>query len=234
MNWKEIEVSADQTGFEYKGSPLFGRSFTEVLKFHEPGIAPVKDETGAFHIDSDGSEIYLVRYDRTFGFYCRRAAVVTQNRWFHIDENGRDAYSHRFGWTGNYQENVCTVRDESGHYFHIDKDGNRCYDLNFLYAGDFKDGIACVKDTDGFFRHIFKDGSGVHTCQYLDLGVFHKGFATAKDDKGWCHIDRKGRPIYSQRYHGIEPFYNGYALVTKLDGRKAILSESGNEFLDIG
>jgi hypothetical protein len=234
MNWKEIEVSKDQTNFEYQGSQLFGRTFTEVLKFHEPGIAPVKDETGAFHIDVAGREIYPVRYDRTFGFYCCRAAVVTQNRYHHIDENGREAYSHRFAWAGNYQENVCTIRDASGQYFHIDLEGQRCYPSNFLYAGDFKDGIACVKWTDGYFRHIFKDGSAVHTCHYLDLGVFHKGFAMAKDDQGWCHINQKGLPIYSQRYLAIEPFYNGFALVTKLDGRKAILSESGDEVLDIG
>jgi hypothetical protein len=234
MNWKDIEVSADQTYFEYKGSLLFRRTFTEVLKFHEPGIAPVKDETGAFHIDTEGRELYPVRYDRTFGFYCRRAAVVSHNHWHHIDENGKVAYAHRYAWAGNYQENVCTVRNTSGHYYHIDKDGNRCYESNFVYAGDFKDGIACVKDTDGLFKHIFKDGSLVHSYQYLDLGVFHKGFATAKDDRGWCHINRNGLPIYTQRYLAIEPFYNGFALVTRFNGIKVILDEAGNEGLVVG
>jgi hypothetical protein len=158
MNWQEIKVSADNTHFLFDGKPIFGKTFIEVLKFHSPALAPVLDNSGAYHIDVNGNELYRNRYSRTFGFYCNRASVIDGNRWFHINEKGERVYQTSFSWTGNFQENICTVRNTDNQYFHIDINGNRIYADNFVYAGDYKDGIACVKSKDGFYRHIDNKG----------------------------------------------------------------------------
>jgi hypothetical protein len=63
------------------------------------------------------------------------------------------------------------------------------------------------------------------------LGVYHKNFATARDERGWCHIDKSGRPIYDERYATVEPFYNGFALVTNSLNEKSIIDEQGKEIL---
>ncbi|GIV44961.1 MAG: hypothetical protein KatS3mg035_2084 [Bacteroidia bacterium] len=233
MNWKEIKVSEDNTHFLYEGKPLFNKKFLEVLKFHEPGLAPVKDETGWYHIPINGTPLYQERYDRAFGFYCNRATVVKANEWFHINEKGQRVYTQNYAWTGNFQENLCTVRNHQNFYFHIDLDGNRVYSESYLYAGDFKDGYACVKCSDGLFRHIDTQGKFLNEKGFLDLGVFHKGFATAKDKKGWFHINKQGTELYSQRYLMIEPFYNGCALVTTFDNHKIIIDENGKKILNI-
>ena len=227
MNWKDIKVSEDATSFLYEGNKIFDRNYIEVLKFHAPGIAPVKDETGAFHIDNDGNDLYEERYDRTFGFYCNRAAVIKNDKWFHIDEKGKKVYETNYLWTGNYQENVCTVRDLYNNYFHIDLNGNRCYKENYKYTGDFKDEIACVKLENGYYKHIDKQGKFINNNEFLDLGIYHKNFATAKDKNGWFHIDKTGLELYQQRYLLIEPFYNGFALVTKFNNDKQIINEQG-------
>ena len=88
MNWKDIKVSDDATYFLYDGNKIFNKNYIEVLKFHAPGIAPVKDETGAYHIDVNGKELYKQRYSRVFGFYCNRASVINDEDWFHIEEGG--------------------------------------------------------------------------------------------------------------------------------------------------
>jgi hypothetical protein len=212
---------------------LLTKRFIEVLKFHAPGLAPVKDETGAYHIDNNGNHLYSERYSRTFGFYCNRAAVVQEQQWFHINEKGERAYPRNYAWTGNFQENLCTVRNFSGNYFHIDLHGNRIYAENYLYAGDFKDGIACVKLQSGFFKHIDTKGNPINNKEFLDLGVFHKNFATAKDKDGWFHIDKGGIAVYSERYLAIEPFYNGFALVTQFDGSKVIINERGEKIIKV-
>jgi hypothetical protein len=226
MNWQKIKVSSDNTHFLYDGEPIFDKNFIEILKFHAPGLAPVKDETGAYHIDTAGNPLYLERYSRTFGFYCNRATIIKKEGWFHINEKGKEAYVQNYTWAGNFQENICTVRD-SGAYFHIDLHGNRLYSENYLYAGDYKDGIACVKQQNSFFIHIDISGKAVNDKEFLDLGVFHKNFATAKDKNGWFHINKSGNEIYNQRYSAIEPFYNGFALVTLFDDVKVIIDESG-------
>ena len=83
MNWKEIKVSNDNNFFLYKEQIVYNKIYDEVLKFHAPGLAPVKDITGAFHIDINGKELYAKRYNRTFGYYCNRAAVIQNKSWFH-------------------------------------------------------------------------------------------------------------------------------------------------------
>ena len=233
MNWKVIKVSDDNTHFLFKGKLIFGKTFIEVLKFHSPGLAPVLDNSGAYHIDISGNELYSNRYSRTFGFYCNRAAVVENERWFHINEKGKRVYSNNYSWVGNYQENLCTVRNLGNQYFHIDLNGNRIYAENYVYAGDYKNGLACVKLQDGLYRHIDNKGRFINDKSFIDLGVFHKNFAPAKDKNGWFHIDRQGNELYNNRYLIIEPFYNGFALVTTFENDKIIINEKGLKILTV-
>ncbi|MEQ8809518.1 MAG: WG repeat-containing protein [Imperialibacter sp.] len=233
MNWEDIKVSSDSTYFLFEGKHLFEKRFIEVLKFHAPGLAPVKDESGSFHIDCWGQALYPDRYTRTFGYYFNRAAVVENGKWFHLTEEGKRAYHEDYAWTGNYQEGLCPVRDHSHKYFHIDLQGRKVYTHNFSYAGDYKDGIACVKTMDGYFRHIDTKGNFIHHGKFVDLGVFHKNFATAKDENGWHHIDKNGCELYHLRYHAVEPFYNGQSLVTQFDGEKLVIDESGTKLLAV-
>jgi len=233
MNRQNIQVSDDNTHFIFDGKPIFGKTFIEVLKFHSPGLAPVKDISGAYHIDTSGNELYSNRYSRTFGFYCNRASVNDDNRWFHIDEKGVRVYTSSYLWTGNYQENICTVRNADNQYFHIDLCGNRIYADNYVYAGDYKDGIACVKSQDGFYRHIDNKGKFINVKSFIDLGIFHKNIATAKDKNGWFHIDKNGNEVYKNRYLSIEPFYNGFALVITFENEKIIIDEKGLKILTV-
>ena len=233
MNWQNIQVSADNTYFLFEGKQIFEKHFIEVLKFHSPGIAPVFDNTGAYHISINGEAMYSERYTRTFGYYCNRAAVVLNGKWFHINELGKQVYNNSFLWAGNFQENLCTVRDANNQYFHIDLDGNKIYSETFTYAGDFKDGMACVKTARGFYKHIDTKGNYLNNIDFLDLGIFHKNFATAKDKDGWHHINKQGKEIYKQRYLAIEPFYNGYALVTQFNFEKNIINEQGVKILSL-
>ena len=233
MKWQDIKVSGDNTHFLFSGKQIFDNKFIEVLKFHSPGLAAVKDESGCFHIDNFGNQLYTDRFSRTFGFYCSRAAVVQVDMCFHITEKGTRAYTHSYSWTGNFQENLCTVRDSDNNYFHIDLNGNRIYTDNFTYCGDFKDGIACVKTSNGFYKHIDVKGIFLNTKLFLDLGIFHKNFATAKDEKGWHHIDKNGNEIYGQRFLSVEPFYNGFAVVDTFENKKQIIDESGNTILNL-
>jgi len=153
--------------------------------------------------------------------------------WFHIDENGERVYPENYAWVGNYQEDLCAVRDFDGSYFHIDLRGKKIYEGKYLYCGDFKDGFACVKRQNGLFKHINRDGVFINGYEFSDLGVFHKRFATAKDKDGWFHIGIDGKQIYARRFAGIEPFYNGQAKVEIFDGGTEIIDEAGKTVLKI-
>jgi hypothetical protein len=233
MNWQDLKVSKDQTRFVHNGKALFGKTFIEVLNFHSPGLAAVRDQSGAYHIDNFGNQLYSERYTRTFGYYCLRAAVVIKGRSSHLNERGQRVYTNDYSWVGNYQEDKCSVRDNDGNYFHIDLDGNKIYSAYYSYVGDYKDNISCVKSQNGMYRHINVDGSFLNNKEFIFLGVYHKNYATAMDLNGWYHIDKNGDEIYSDRFKVVEPFYNGFALVTQFDNIQMIIDEQGRKILDV-
>ena len=230
---EKIELSRDETHHIYNGNPLYEDVFTSVMSFHSPGIAAVKDKTGAYHIDLEGKPIYQQRFIKTFGFYIGIAAVVDESGWFHINAKGKPQYNGIYDWVGNFQEEVCPVRNKNGFYFHIKKDGSLLYDKNYKYTGDFKYGIAVVYDNNGYAQYIDKSGTLLHQKRFNELGVFHKGFATAKDNRGAFHLNKKGDQLYKDRYRWVEPFYNGYAFVCKKNEEKLIIDEQGQIIQEI-
>ena len=226
--WSEYTVSPDGTHHLFQGRPAYGLRFTEVLKFHPPGLAPVIDGSGAYHITADGLPAYSVRYARAFGFYEGIAAVQARDGWHHVGPDGAALYPERHAWCGNLQEGRCPVRDGGGQYFHIRSDGRPAYAERYRYAGDFRDGYAVAQDETGRHTHIDPDGRLLHEKWFLDLDVFHKGYARAADADGWHHVDTAGRPLYEARFANVEPFYNGQARVKGHDGSLGVIKETGD------
>ena len=232
-DWRLCTVSADVTHHVREGRPAYDHRFAEVLKFHAPGLAPVVDDTGSYHIHPNGSAAYVERHNRTFGFYEGIAAVDSAQGWHHIRPDGTPLYSQRYQWCGNFQEGRCPVRDADGRYFHIRTDGAPAYPERYRYAGDFRDGHAVVQNDAGDHTHIDPEGVFLHARWFRDLDVFHKGFARAADLSGWHHVDMAGQPLYARRFRTVEPFYNGQARVEGHDGSLSIIDEQGDEIVPL-
>jgi hypothetical protein len=233
--WAETRVSACRTHHLREGQPLYAPRFTEVLSFHPPGLAAVKDATGAFHIDAAGHPVYTRRFARTFGFYEGLAAVEAQEGAFHLRPGGTDLYAERYAWCGNYQQGRCTVRQKAGEavYFHLDGTGRPAYPERYAYAGDYREGIAVVQERSGLHLHITLEGQPLNGRRFLDLDVFHKGHARARDSRGWHHVDADGEPLYARRFAAVEPFYNGQARVERKDGALEVLTERGETVCEL-
>lgn len=225
--WRSSRISADGRFHEIDGVPLYAQRFDEVLSFHEPGLAAVRIDGRAWHIDECGSRAYAREFHRTFGFYEGRASVQDGEDWFHILADGRSLTCVNYAWCGNFQGKRCTVRRCDGRYLHIDADGIPIADSTWKYAGDFRDGIAVVQGDDGLSTHIDANGRFLHGRRFRDLDVFHKGFARARDDRGWFHLGRDGASVYERRFAMIEPFYNGQARVERDDGALEVIDERG-------
>ena len=226
-NYSQIKIAPKGTHHIYDDQPLYAHRFKQVLKFHAPGLAPACQHSCWFHINEQGEKAYPQSFDRVFGFYYNKAAVELGGKSFHINPKGQDLYSHRYAWCGNYQENVCVVRDQQGKYFHIGDQGVPLYKARYTYAGDFKEHYAVVKRPDGKATHIDIQGNYTHSRWFDQLDVFHKGFARAQDDQGWYHIDTLARSCYQQRYQAIEPFYNGIAYAETKQGVQLLINEQG-------
>jgi len=233
MKWKETTVAPSGTHHLLGGEPAYAERFDEVLKFHAPGLAPVRRGEEAWHIHSNGRAAYDRRFRRTFGFYEGLAAVVSADEWHHITPEGEDVYARRYAWCGNFQGGLCAVREREGLYLHLNVEGKPAYAARFRYAGDFRDGVGVVQGDHGRSTHIDPLGRRLHDRWFLDLDVFHKGFARARDEAGWTHIDPQGRPIYTRRFSVVEPFYNGQARVERFDGDLEVIDTSGATIVEL-
>ena len=118
---KNITVSSQGTHHLRDGKPFYSQRFLKVMKYHEPGIAPVISIEGAYHISITGEPLYADRFQETFGFYDGYAAVKNDDGWFHINTKGKPLYDHRYDWCGNFQENKSVVNQKRS-YFHINND----------------------------------------------------------------------------------------------------------------
>jgi Histidine phosphatase superfamily (branch 1) len=233
IDWQITTVAPDTTHHLVHGRALYLARFIEVLKFHAPGLAPVRGEDGACHIDVEGRAAYAARFLRTFGFYEGRAAVAATDGWHHIQADGSPVYAERYAWCGNYQGGRCTVRGDGGHYLHLDQYGAPVYAERFRYAGDYREGVAVVQRDDGLHTHVDHAGQPTHGRWFRDLDVFHKSFARARDEAGWTHIDRVGRPVYARRFAMAEPFYNGQARVERHGGGLEVIDERGEVVVEL-
>lgn len=233
MNWQDLIVSRCRTHHQLAGNSVYSERFDEVLKFHSPGLAPVRRDGSAWHIDSAGRPVYAARFVRTVGFYEGLAAVQASDGWYHIHPDGNPAYPERHEWCGNFQDGLCTVRFQGGSYGHVRMNGAKAYPEIWRYAGDYKDGFCVVQNDAGCSTHLDCRGKPVHGKWYVDLDVFHKGYARARDQDGWMHVDHSGTPVYAHRFAAVEPFYNGQSRVERYDGGIDIINESGDRQIHI-
>lgn len=231
--WRAARIAPDKTHHTLHGVPMYEARFDEVMKFHAPGLAPVRRGQEAWHVDVRGHAGYERRFVRTFGFYEGAAAVHATDGWHHIRPDGSDLYAARHVWCGNYQEERCPVRGTDGRYHHIDATGQPVYVQRWRYAGDFRDGIAVVQGEDGRSSHIDRRGRLLHGRWFLDLDVFHKGAARARDELGFMHVDEAGLPLYARRFAAVEPFYNGQARVERQDGGLEVIDPHGRTLVEL-
>jgi hypothetical protein len=54
-----------------------------------------------------------------------KAAYDTEGNWFHVKSDGSPAYSQRYKWVGNFDEDLAWVQDFDGNRFKINKKGER-------------------------------------------------------------------------------------------------------------
>lgn len=214
--------------------------FHEILSFHD-GIAAVRDDSGAYHVDSNWKPAYAHRFDRTYGFYAgRRAAVESVGEAFHIDLQGNPVYSQRYDWCGNFHSIPegfrAPVRANDEQYYYVDHTGTKKLGP-FLYAGDPSSGGQCVVyDFTSNPLIINSDGSKWVDANknWIDVCVPHKGIARVKDSAGWFYVDQTGREVGKGRYLEAEPHYNGQARVKLLNGQWVVIDEKGRTVKELG
>ncbi len=182
-----IRISTDSTCHVEDHKAIYGKRFINVMNYHE-GIAAVRDESGAYHIDIEGNPIYEKRFVRTFGFYEGLAAVVDGSGAYHIDAAGNPAYIERFLWAGNFQEGRCPVRTKDGSYSSIDRSGIP-HLTGAGYIGDYSEGKVIVRGPKGCTYADTESLPG-NPVWYTDCTNYCNGLAYVSEGAGFRPADK--------------------------------------------
>jgi hypothetical protein len=96
-------------------------------------------------------------------------------------------------------------------YGYLDTNGNWAIQPTYDNAKDFHDGLGIVSQCVGSkinSWHILPDGKKLYQQKYENVGPFIHGYAIVDVDGAYhmCHIDKKGKPLYPQRYAVLHDF----------------------------
>ena len=210
--------SADKTHHVFDGSPIYEPRFLEVREFRFPGLAAVRDESGAYHIDFFGRPLYVERYEKVGDFSDSTAWVKTADGFFYIDENGCRINAETYTSASDFSEKTAAVYHAVCGATHITTAGEMLYNDWYYDVRPFADGKALVRDDAGW--------------QYINRGGELLGPAEAPADdlpRGSVRIEpRKNRiadllsrqqydsAVLLLRHAEREPFYRGEPGVGKL------------------
>ena len=144
------------------------------------------------------------------------AAVHDETGAYHLNLDGRPAYTHRFHEASGFYEGIAAVQDERG-WFHIHPNGKRLHDRCFHWSGNFQGRRCVVQDNYGFF-HITLSGSDAYSQRFRYTGDFRYGIAVAFQSGGAFHIRPDGSPLHQRTYVHADPFHKGFAVVADEEG----------------
>jgi hypothetical protein len=167
-----------------KGEPVFERNFKNTFGFYG-GIATVADESGFFHIDEQGQDIYRQRFTWSGNFQEGLCVVETikSKQFFHINRKGNPAYTEKYAYVGDYRYGIAVITNTKGLCTHINKQGQLLHGKYFLELDVYHKGYAIAKDEKGYF-HINKAGESIYSERYMKLEPYYNNRALAINQLG--------------------------------------------------
>lgn len=159
MDFDDLIISPDGTHHLYEGTPIYERRFQRVGPFRFPGLAAVRDGSGAYHINFLGEPAYPGRYTWTGNFSEGVAPVRNADgRYRFIDEEGKPIAFETYLYATEFSEGSAVIYHEARGATHITTAGELLYGDWYYDARPFSGGRAQVRDEKGWL-YISPDGS---------------------------------------------------------------------------
>lgn len=118
-----------------------------------------------------------------------------ENGWFHVNKDGKPAYTKRYLEVGNFCNGYAAVRDNDG-WFHVNYDGKPAYPERYSNVGLFDSyGLAPTRNyIDGEKKYMLLNRNGDQVLtDYANVynGDYDDSFAIVEEHSGKMNLIRK-------------------------------------------
>ncbi len=177
-------------------------------------------EHGMFLIDRHGERLFEDGFDVICAMHEGRAAAARDDRWGHIDPNGRIVTPLRYGAARAFCEGLAAVKfgggagEAAGYRGFVDRHGGEVIEPRFHLVGDFRAGLAPAAKS-GKWGYIDRTGRWIIEPRFAHAHRFSEGLAAVRVGDQWGFIDRHGESAFERRFDRVDEagFQEGRAVV---------------------
>ena len=108
---------------------------------------------------------------------------LSDDRYFHIREDGVPAYSERYRYAGDFKDGFAVVQRDDGLHSHIDRSGALLHGRWFLDLDVFHKQYARARDEAGW-HHVDRYGEPIYGARFRNVEPFYNGQARAEGFDG--------------------------------------------------
>jgi hypothetical protein len=215
------------------------------------GLADVTLNGKKGFIDKTGKEIIPCKYDKVGSFADGLATINLGGKWGLINQSGKEILSPKYDEIDEYGGFPARVGLNNKYGF-IDKTGKEVITPKYDEARSFRQGLTAAK-LNGKWGIIDMTGKAITPFKYnytdyqtsvvdpdpvFADGLLRVATGNVKWNSGdyfggtWGFINKTGKEIVPLKYHSIQPFSEGLALVAIKVGNKSVEDDDDEEEVD--
>ncbi len=191
-------------------------------------------------IDKAGKFVIQPKFEWASNFNDGLARVTVDGKTGYINKQGEFVIPPIYFGAEDFSEGLAAVTHRPVSWFFIDKSGARLTNKSYQIVSPFSNGLARVQQ-DNRYEFIDKRGEAVLSLQdpwksyndpksiqaYLIQRKFSDERLVIRKDEKFGFIDKTGNIVISPQFEEATPFYDGVALVKKVDKGYFFVNKSG-------
>ncbi len=234
----QVRIGKNKVGFINKTGEvvidLSGYTFCKFSKGFSGGLAEVKRNDKYGFIDTTGTEVVPVKYDKVDDFSEGLAGVKLNDKWGFIDTTGQEIIALKYDEVGYFSEGLASVQLNNKFGF-VNTTGQEVIPLIYeddglyCYYNGFSDGLVQVH-LNNKYGFINKEGQVVIPIIYDKARLFKEGLIEVRLNGKYGFFDKTGTAIIPLQYDETAYFKQGLMRV-RLDDKWGFVDTTGKEVI---
>ena len=193
------------------GNKVGNRRYQKIEPFSE-GLALVRLNNRYGYIDIEGNTIVEPRYTKAEPFVEGRARFIQDGRWGFLDTTGQEIIPAQYSKCLDFKEGKAIVYFGYRNAGLIKLDGEYILAPNINRLVDFSQERGLVRRNAKSYYFITDDRK-FYKGFFENATAFQCDVAAIKLENRWGLINRRGLELTLPKFHKIEKFENGHAIV---------------------